>query len=137
MLWIGDVGQNNVEEIDAVSVKAVRPNFGWRRREGNVSYKGKAFKRGEAVEPVWTFKHSSGGCSVTGGLVYRGSAIPALRGQYLYTDFCDSTVRTLDAKYKSSSLGVSGEQLSSFGTDRNGEVYITSLEGDIYRLDKR
>ncbi len=136
-LWIGDVGQNEVEEIDAVSVKAVRPNFGWRRREGNTTYSGKAFKAGEAVEPVWTYKHSSGGCSVTGGLVYRGTAIPALRGRYIYTDFCDSTVRVLDDQFKSSSLGVSGEQLSSFGVDSAGEVYITSLEGDIFRLDRR
>ena len=136
-LWIGDVGQNRVEEIDAVSVKAVRPNFGWPRREGDTSYRGKAFRKGEAVEPVWTFTHDSGGCSVTGGVVYRGSAIPALRGMYVYSDFCDGTVRVLDDRFRSTSLGVSADQISSFGVDRHGEIYITSLDGPIYRLDVR
>jgi glucose/arabinose dehydrogenase len=142
-LWIGDVGQNTIEEIDAVSVTAKAPNFGWRRREGNTAFKnGKRFRLGDSVEPVFSYPHSSGGCSVTGGVVYRGAAIPELRGMYLYSDFCDSTVRALPGvrttrTTKSQSLGVEASQISSFGVDPSGEVYVTSLEGPIYRLDKK
>ena len=136
-VWIGDVGQNTVEEINAVPVTAVRPNFGWRRREGNRPFIGKAFRPGEAIEPVHTYLHSDGGCSVTGGVVYRGSAIPALKGTYLFSDYCDSTVRAITGRRGSTSLGISAKQISSFGVDASGEVYVVSLEGPIYRIDKR
>jgi len=137
-VWIGDVGQNTVEEINAVPVTAVRPNFGWRRREGNRPFNGKAFRPGEVIEPVHTYLHSDGGCSVTGGVVYRGSAIPALKGTYLFSDYCDSTVRAITTGRRgSTSLGISAKQISSFGVDASGEVYVVSLEGPIYRIDKR
>ena len=56
---------------------------------------------------------------------------------YVYSDFCDGTVRVLDDRFRSTSLGVSADQISSFGVDRHGEIYITSLDGPIYRLDVR
>ena len=144
-VWIGDVGQNKVEEINAVSTSAKSPNFGWRRREGNIAFKGTPFKPGESIEPVHTYTHASGGCSVTGGVVYRGSAITALQGSYLFADFCEGTIRAISRVRRSSaaarpsatvtSLGLSADQVSSFGTDRNGEIYVTALGGEIYRLD--
>lgn len=132
-LWIGDVGQNKVEEIDAVSVTASRPNFGWRRREGDQPYSGKAFRKGEVIEPVYTYSHSEGGCSVTGGFVYRGSAIAALQGSYLFADYCSGKIHSFVAN-KASTLTISTEQISSFGVDADGEVYVLSLDGPIYRI---
>jgi glucose/arabinose dehydrogenase len=138
-LWIGDVGQNLVEEIDAVSIDALAPNFGWRRREGNQSFKGKAFRPGQAIEPVWTSTHSSGSCSVTGGVVYRGKTVSGLTGLYVYSDFCDGKIRALTTtsltrRATSVDLGISADQISAFGTDASGEIYVTSLEGPIYKI---
>ena len=65
--------------------QCVITDFTYNRREGDTLYRGKAFRAGEAVDPVWTFTHNSGGCSVTGGVVYRGSALPALRGNAVAT----------------------------------------------------
>jgi hypothetical protein len=89
------------------------------------------------VWPVLTYSHSAG-CSVTGGYVYRGSAMPSFVGRYIYGDFCSGTIWSFPAgaNGKTGPVRVDGkvDQLSSFGQDGNGELYATSLDGTLYKL---
>jgi glucose/arabinose dehydrogenase len=140
-LWIGDVGQNAIEEIDRVTAAqgAGRgTNFGWSAYEGSARYN-EDQDAPNAWPPLHEYHHGSDGCSVTGGVVYRGSAIPALRGAYLFGDYCAAGVRALvaDAEQVTDTRSLSDQpaQVVSFGTDADGEVYVVSLSGGIYRLD--
>jgi glucose/arabinose dehydrogenase len=139
-LWIGDVGQNAVEEIDLVPAAqgAGRgTNFGWSAYEGTDRYNDDQ-EAPDHWPPIFEYRHSEGGCSVTGGVVYRGDAIPALRGAYVFSDFCAGGVRALtvqDAQLlDSAQLADEPGQVTSFGTDAAGEVYVLSQRGQIYRL---
>jgi glucose/arabinose dehydrogenase len=141
-LWVADVGQNAFEEIDLLSAAdgAGRgANLGWNEMEGAHPFEGGSNPDG-AVLPVFEYDRSEGGCSVTGGVVYRGSAIPALDGAYLFTDYCDGRLRAIRAAGgqtvdERTFDDVSGNSLVSFGTDAAGEVYVLSLDGAVYRLD--
>jgi glucose/arabinose dehydrogenase len=134
-LIIGDVGQDAVEEIDFVRKGEGRgANFGWRVFEGNTRY-----TRGEsapgAIKPVITEKHSAGNCSITGGVVIRDPKLPAWRGRYVFGDFCRGVIQTAklpSGKVTDRKLKVNS--LSSFGEDASGRVYVTSLNGPVYRL---
>src|SRR5439155_506202 len=89
-LWIGDVGGSQREEVDYEPAGRGGRNYGWNRMEGSVTFKG-----GPApglVPPILDYSHSGGACVVTGGYVYRGARIPALRGAYLYGDFCTGRI---------------------------------------------
>jgi len=136
-LWVADVGQNKWEEIDRV-VKG--GNYGWRVYEGAAPFrKSNVAPAGEYLPPVAVYDHDAG-CSVTGGYVYRGKAVPELRGQYLYADFCSGTVWALDAAGSGVRKGrVIGSvpDPSSFGEDAAGEIYLTSFTGRIYQLVPR
>jgi glucose/arabinose dehydrogenase len=138
-LSIGDVGQNEIEEIDFVRRGRGRgANFGWRPFEGNNRiYDDEDVP--DHVRPVLTKTHSDGYCSITGGYVVRDPALRALRGRYVYGDFCDGTIRSA----RLSPRGAAGDRshglpkiasLSSFGEDARGRVYVTSLDGPVYRL---
>jgi glucose/arabinose dehydrogenase len=138
-LWVADVGQNEWEEIDllpAADGGGKGANLGWDRMEGTHSFEGD--EPDDDVLPVYEYSHDDG-CSVTGGVVYRGSAVPELAGAYLFSDFCQGTLRA---------IRVAGGELadervfdaetssaSSFGVDAAGDVYVASLEGPIYRID--
>ncbi len=136
LLYIADVGQNKWEEIDAVPAGRAGLNFGWNVREGLHSYTG-----GSAtgfVEPVDEYGHDIG-CSVTGGVVYRGRAVPALVGQYVYGDYCSGWIRSLH--YDGSAVrdrrawqGVAAPGLTSFGTDARGELYVVQHDGTVSRV---
>ena len=136
-LWVADVGQNAVEEINRVPLDEKGINYGWRPREGT-----QPFRAGEkppgAVDPIFEYSHDTGGCSVTGGEVYRGDAIPALRGAYLFGDYCLGQVNALfvdGGDARAVDLGVSVEGLTSFGSDENGELYVLSgADGGMYRV---
>jgi glucose/arabinose dehydrogenase len=141
-LWVADVGQNAFEEIDllpAADGAGRGANLGWNEMEGAHPFEGGSNPDG-AVLPVFEYDRSDGGCSVTGGVVYRGSAIPGLVGAYLFTDYCDGRLRALRAAGgqtvdERTFDDVSGNSLVSFGADGAGEVYVLSLDGAIYRLD--
>jgi hypothetical protein len=97
-------------------------------------------RRGKLVSPIVVYSHNTGGCSITGGYVYRGSAVPAARGRYFYGDYCTGTIWSLRA-FKGKLRGVRKElfkvpSLSSFGQDAAGELYATSLDGTVYRLGR-
>jgi glucose/arabinose dehydrogenase len=139
-LWIGDVGQNAWEEVDFRSAARVGKlaNYGWNRFEGTSTYDaGKPLvRKGDLVSPVLVYSHDDG-CSITGGYVYRGAAVPSAQGRYIYGDFCSGTIWSFAAgNGKAGAARVDGkiDQLSSFGQDGSGEHYATSLDGTLSRL---
>jgi uncharacterized repeat protein (TIGR03806 family) len=140
-LLVGDVGQGAWEEIDfvpAATVAAPPPggiNFGWNVCEGTADYAGDCDTH-PSLKPVITYPHNSaGGFSVTGGYVYRGDAQPTLQGAYLYADYVSGHVWAWNGVLPATPTPVAElSGVSSFGEDREGELYLVSLAGDIWRL---
>ena len=136
-LWIGDVGQSAWEEVDRQPVGRGGENYGWNVMEGDHPYSGAPAPPG-LVAPVYEYSHGGGGCSVTGGYVYRGEAIPDLAGAYVFGDFCIGKLEALrfaDGKVREHrELGPTVPSLSSFGEDARGELYALSLSGGVFRL---
>jgi glucose/arabinose dehydrogenase len=141
-LWLGDVGAGGYEEVDhrPAAKLGVLANYGWSRFEGATFYNRKIrLARGVLVPPVWAYNHANGSCSVVGGYVYRGQAIPSARGRYFFGDFCSGVVWSfkVGAKGRASAVTrMSGTvpNLSSFGEDANGELYAVGLDGVLYAL---
>ncbi len=140
-LYIADVGQNAWEEVDYRPPGAPPANYGWARYEGRHLFKDTPLA-GSAplVFPIFEYGHSQG-CSITGGYVYRGKAVPAARGRYFFGDYCSGRVWSLRVEggrardLRQERFRV--EALSSFGEDGTGELYLVSHQGDIYRLVPR
>jgi len=132
-LWIGDVGQDAWEEVDHAPRGQGGQNYEWNLREASHPYNGGTRPAG-GVDPVYEYGHDGGNCSITGGYVYRGSRLGGLVGQYLFADFCVGRVFALSAG-GARAIGPVIANLSSFAEDGAGEVYVTSLNGGIYRLD--
>ena len=135
-LYIGDVGQNQWEEIDVVPAGAPGGvNFGWNLREGLHAYSGNS--TGGLIDPVAEYGHDLG-CSVTGGVVVRDPALPAWDGTYLYGDFCSGRVwglrRAADGTWLNGLLFETGASIGSFGEGADGRVYLLDYAGTIYRL---
>ncbi len=141
-LVIGDVGQNAFEEIDYVARgKGRGANFGWRPFEGRSRYAPGESAPG-AVAPVIVRSHDDGNCSITGGVVVRDRALAgALRGRYVFADFCKGRVESARLSagrargVRATSLKV--QSVSSFGEDARGRVYVVSLNGPVYRIVPR
>jgi glucose/arabinose dehydrogenase len=137
-LSIGDVGQNEFEEVDLVGRGEGRgANFGWSAYEGLTRFNDDQTAKG-AIPPALVYSHDDG-CSVTGGYVVRDPDLSSLYGRYLYGDFCAGELRSFVAvpdhrATDDRALGVQVPQLSSFGTDDAGHVYAISLDGPVYRL---
>jgi len=142
--YIGDVGQNAWEEIDIAAFNSGNKNWGWRVMEGTHCYnpKNNCDKSGKEL-PAIEYPHSQG-TSVTGGAVYRGKAIPWLRGAYLYADFVSAKVWmlrwangqvTMQPQDISDQIDLPGYGISSFGYDNDGELYLSHYNGRIYRID--
>ncbi len=134
-LWAGDVGQNRYEEIDIIRAGG---NYGWNVMEGNHCFEPpEGCSTAGLTAPLVEYTHDDG-CSVTGGLVYLGSRSPSMYGVYLYGDYCSGKVWGL--RYEDSVVTDHAELLESdlsivsFGEDIDGEVYVISLDGGIYRL---
>lgn len=139
-LYIGDVGQNQWEEIDFIESGApAGANLGWDVMEASHPFEGTAPEGIPLNAPVAEYNHTEG-CSVTGGVVYRG-ALPAWQGVYLYGDFCSGRVwallRTADGNWQNAQLFETGVNISAFGEDEAGEVYLADLQGRIFRLEER
>ncbi|MDO8753092.1 MAG: PQQ-dependent sugar dehydrogenase, partial [Anaerolineales bacterium] len=137
-LWIGDVGQGQWEEIDYLPAGSQGgANFGWSIMEGNHGYDGQT--QPGLLLPVAEYSHSSGGCSVTGGYVYRGS-MTEWNGIYFYGDYCSGYVWGLilaDGGWQSQLLFETDARITSFGQDESGEIYFASDAGGIYVLAKK
>ena len=154
-LWIADVGQNAVEEINfqAAGTGAGR-NYGWRCTEGtsNTGLTGCTFGSPTLTAPIHTYTHvagTTGGYSLTGGYVYRGCRIPDLQGTYFFADYVNANIWTFrynaatntksEFQNRNSTLGTSVEggvvnQYATFGEDANGELYIADHGGQIYKI---
>lgn len=137
-LYIADVGQNLWEEIDFYPGGSPGgANFGWNYLEGNHPFRGVTPPGLELVFPVTEYGHDLG-CSVTGGVVYRGERLPAWQGVYLYGDYCTGRVWGLlkgaEGNWQGGQLFEVSAQISSFGEDELGEVYLVDHGGSIYSL---
>lgn len=134
-LWVGDVGQNRLEEIDIL--RAGR-NYGWNVMEGDLCFQPREGCRTDGLEMPVTVYGRAGGCSVTGGYVYRGRRLPSLFGAYVYGDYCSGNIWALryDGSKVTEQLLIADTDLSitSFGEDESGEVYIVDGKGRIYRF---
>jgi glucose/arabinose dehydrogenase len=140
-LWIGDVGQDAIEEIDMQPAgSAGGENYGWRCYEGNQVYNGDGCSGASSYTfPVYTYPHGDE-CSVTGGYVYRGSASSPLYGYYFFADYCSDRIWTL---HKAGTSWVkedygqfSGNNFSTFGEDAGGRLYVAGVtSGKIFRID--
>jgi glucose/arabinose dehydrogenase len=138
-VYIADVGQNAWEEVDVARWGSSHLNFGWNRYEGRVRFGDEPLVPGwRYVAPVHVYSHGDDGCSVTGGYVYRGTAVPGAVGRYFFGDYCSGRVWSLrvvggkatSVRREPFTVG----SLSSFGEDTRGELYLTSLAGPVYRL---
>jgi len=137
-LYIADVGQNAWEEVNYVPRRSPGlENYGWDAYEGRARYERKALRTGRVVFPIEVYGRNQG-CSVTGGHVYRGSAVPDARGRYFYGDYCSGIIWSLrvvnrrSTDHRREPFRIEG--LSSFGQDAAGELYATSLNGGVYHL---
>ena len=130
---IGDVGQDAYEEIDV----GLAANYGWPCKEGLHAHGSDAGCNGVATAaPVLEQPHSAGFCSITGGYVIRDPGLPTLLGRYLYGDYCNAPLRSVDLANPASdaAVGLSVSGLSSFGQDACGRILAVSLNGPVYRL---
>jgi glucose/arabinose dehydrogenase len=134
-LYIGDVGQGEWEEIDYLPAASQGgANFGWSVMEGNHNYDG-SLQPGMSL-PVAEYSHNEGGCSVTGGYVYRG-AMPEWNGIYLYGDYCSGKIWGLinsNGQWQSRVMFEAGVTITTFGQDDSGEIYFASDDGSVYHL---
>lgn len=135
-LWAGDVGQNSMEEVDLIESGL---NYGWNIMEGTMCYPSGTDCSQEGLElPVYTYDHSRGDQSITGGYVYRGSDIPELTGYYVYADFISGRIWALDTSDlenpDNTEIYHADFNISSFGVDQNNELYLTAFDGKIYRF---
>jgi glucose/arabinose dehydrogenase len=139
-LYIADVGQGDWEEIDyrAQAQIDTLANYGWKAFEGRARFSDTALGPGQLVAPVYVYGHDGGACSVTGGYVYRGRAVPAAVGRYFFGDYCSGVVwslriedgRAVDVRREP--FRVRG--LTSFGENVAGELYLTTESGRIFKL---
>jgi glucose/arabinose dehydrogenase len=138
-MYIGDVGQNQWEEIDFEPADSSGGlNYGWNILEATHTFSGGSVPD-DVVMPIAEYSHSDGSCSVTGGYVYRGAAIPDLQATYLYSDYCSGVLRYAyrdeSGTWHSDVLRQTGMQVSSFGEDETGEIYLVSYsEGIVYKF---
>jgi len=138
-LYIADVGQNLWEEVDLALASAQRgpgANYGWNIMEGTHCYVNGCTPVG--VLPIVEYSHASNACAIVGGYVYRGSALPALKGDYFYADNCNGAVAAIKwpdvAPFDFTSYISPGIGITSFGQDAKGEIYIMGLLGGVYRI---
>ena len=136
-LWIADVGQNNIEEINVAAATLSGLNYGWRCYEGNTAYNTAGCPSQAAMKfPLKTINHSTGACSITGGYVYNGTVYPNFKGLYFFTDYCDPKIGMMTSNGTVTySIVFTGNNFSSFGEDINGELYVAALNnGTIFKI---
>lgn len=139
-LYLADVGQENWEEVNFIS--SPNPggqNFGWNIMEGAHCFGFDNCSDDGLILPVFEYNQQDGGCSISGGYVYRGIAFPNLRGNYLFADYCSGYIWSLfkesDGEWLSHIVIQSGTNISSFGEDANGELYLADhIGGTIYQI---
>ena len=138
LLWAGDVGQNRMEEVSVIERGG---NYGWKTMEGSRCFDPETgCDRSGLTLPVWEYSHSAG-CSITGGYVYRGDAIPALHGWYVYSDYCTGIITAIHAETAATRGFIEPVVLwdkgpieaVSFAENVAGELYFLTFRG-IFRI---
>ena len=137
-VWVADVGQNEIEEISVLRTDDGTANLGWPVMEGSECFRDDECDQDPFVLPVSEYGHEDG-CSITGGYVYRGPAIPELDGHFFYSDFCSGFIRsysleTGDHDWTPMTGSVPG--VSGFGIGGDGELYVVLLGGTVYRVER-
>jgi hypothetical protein len=152
LLYLADVGQGEREEVDIAPATQGGNNYGWRTMEGTACYNAATCDKSGLFIPQFEYLHGANGangCSITGGYVYRGAALPELAGQYLFSDYCKGYLKsfsyrngvagsatTWDLGGTGTGTGAIGNVLS-FGENSAGELYMLSANGGVYRIVKR
>jgi glucose/arabinose dehydrogenase len=138
-LWIADVGQSEHEEVNVIGPVEAGANFGWNVLEGPVCYAVADCNPDDFVAPVFSYTHSDGGCSVTGGYVYRGEEFAGLFGAYVMADYCSGLIWAggpdASGEMVFSEPVETGLNISSFGEGADGTLYLTDINGGgVYEL---
>ncbi|HEV7837447.1 MAG TPA: PQQ-dependent sugar dehydrogenase [Gemmatimonadaceae bacterium] len=141
LLYIADVGQDKYEEINVVPMSIAGVNYGWKIMEGPSCYGSSGCNQTGLQKPAVSYTHASSACSVIGGFVYRGQKIPEIKGQYFYSDYCNSWLRSFgfaDGRVTDQHEWPIGRlgNIVSFGEDAQGELYICTSSGRVYRIIK-
>ena len=141
-LYVADVGEDAWEEVDVSTAAAGAgrgANFGWKVMEGRHCHVSSSCDTSQFTLPVLEYSHRSG-CSITGGYVYRGAAIPTLQGHYFYADYCSGWVRSFRLQdgqvvepHQWPTLAPGGP-VPSFGQDAAGELYVMNARGQVFRI---
>lgn len=143
LLYIADVGQANWEEVDVRPVGQAGNNYGWNIMEGLHCYNSASCNQAGLVLPAIEYGHdTAGGCSITGGYVYRGTALPELAGQYLYSDYCSGWLKSFSYSNGTASAvtdwGITNVgNILSFGQDAQNELYMLSGTGKVYQIVRK
>lgn len=143
LLYIPDVGQEGAEELNVVPVDDSGYNFGWSVFEGTTCYQADNCLLPGQTLPVYQYLHNGNGCAIIGGRVYRGELMPEVTGHYFFSDFCLGWVRSVVVdqdevllvkdwtRRRADRLGT----VTTIGTDRHGELYVGTMEGQVWRLE--
>lgn len=134
-IWIADVGQNLIEEINRVSATTPAVNYGWRCYEGNNAYNTAGCANASTMTfPIVQYDHSGGKCSITGGYVYRGNLYPDLVGKYIFADYCSGQIGILNDTNITWSTAFAGSNFTTFGEDNSKQLYIAAANGKIFKV---
>ena len=139
-LWVVDVGQNAYEELNIVrasddaSVAGAGAHFGWSAFEGFEPFNSDVVVT-DHHRPVMVYEHGQAGCSIIGGMPYRGDAIPSLRGAYIFGDYCSGNLWAFDPTTGTKVLLSQLDQITAIGSGPDGEIYVTSSNGVVSRID--
>jgi glucose/arabinose dehydrogenase len=144
-LYIADVGEDKKEEVNVVATSLKPVNYGWNIMEGSSCFNAASCAQQGINLPVFEYDHgtnNANGCSITGGFVYRGAALPELAGRYLYSDYCKGYLKSFlysngaVSESKDWAVGDIG-QVPGFGQDSAGELYVLSSAGKVYQIIKK
>ena len=141
LLYIADVGGDRFEEINIVPMSIAKVNYGWNRMEGPNCTRSAGCSEAGLQKPAFSYTHAGNTCSIIGGFVYRGRAIPEINGQYFYSDYCNSWLRSFSyvngavTDQHDWPIGRIGS-VTSFGEDSAGELYLCTSSGRVYRIVK-
>lgn len=136
-VMIADVGQNQIEEINKISISQPGINYGWRCYEGNTAYNTAGCASSDTMTfPVSVYNHTGGKCSITGGYIYRGNLYPAMYGKYFFADYCSRQIGILNSDNSINwTTAFTGNNFSTFGEDFQKELYIAAVNNNkIYKV---
>lgn len=136
-LFVGDVGYGSFEEVNIIPPNSFGQNFGWSCWEGNSSLNPQVCEDGSYTAPIHTYGRADGHCSITGGYTYHGTSAPHWEGAYIFADFCAGTIYALQetqGSWVTYWLGDTDDNITTFGRDLSGELFVGAANGMVYRL---